>query len=479
MFPSTQLRPSTALRPITTAHLAQTMALLELSADELEQRIQAELSSNPALEIRDLRRCPRCGLPLSFSGSQPLPCPRCNALMHSSGEDPIVFVSPRQDFYRQAGTYAQELPEDDLPQASEDLPTYVLRQIAPDLRPEDRSLAAYILSNLDEDGLLRLSLIEVARYHHVPMERVEGVLSLIQRADPVGVGCLSPRDALLVQLEVLAETQPIPKQAAEAIYHGLDLISRRQYAELGHRLKLSPRQVQQIVTFISDNLNPYPGRASWGDIRQGKGSVPDVYTLPDVVMTRSDDAPGAPLLIEIVSPYAGLLRVNPLFRQVINQAPPEKSDQWKSDMDRADLLVKCLQQRNHTLVRLITRIAILQRAFILHGDSQLEPLTRASLADSLELHESTISRAVSGKTVQLPNGHMIPLAKFFDRSLNVRTALKNLIAQETIPLSDSDLAELLTRQGFSVARRTVAKYRAIEGILPSHLRLPANQTEQI
>jgi RNA polymerase sigma-54 factor len=168
------------------------------------------------------------------------------------------------------------------------------------LRPEDRLLAAYVLSNLDEDGLLRVSLTDVARYHHVPMDRVEGILRLIQRADPVGVGCSSPQEALLVQLEMLAETQPIPDMAAEAICQGLDLLSRRQYAELGHRLRISSRQVQQIVTFISDNLNPYPARF-WGDIRHGKGSVPDVYTLPDVIITKLGDAPGAPLLIEIVS----------------------------------------------------------------------------------------------------------------------------------------------------------------------------------
>jgi RNA polymerase sigma-54 factor len=112
----------------------------------------------------------------------------------------------------------------------------------------------------------------------------------------------------------------------------------------------------------------------------------------------------------------------------------------------------------------------LQREIILHGDERLKPLTRAVLAEELEVHESTISRAVSGKAVQLPNGRIIPLARFFDRSLHIRTVLKNIIDQEKIPLSDSELVELLNRQGFSVARRTVAKYRAMEGILPSHLR---------
>jgi plasmid maintenance system antidote protein VapI len=115
-------------------------------------------------------------------------------------------------------------------------------------------------------------------------------------------------------------------------------------------------------------------------------------------------------------------------------------------------------------------MAVLQRDFILFGDGFLQPVTRASLADELDVHESTISRAVSDKSVQLPSGHIIPLARFFDRSLQVRTALKQIIDQETQPYSDTMLVELLNQQGYQVARRTVAKYRAMEGILPSHLR---------
>jgi RNA polymerase sigma-54 factor len=136
------------------------------------------------------------------------------------------------------------------------------------------------------------------------------------------------------------------------------------------------------------------------------------------------------------------------------------------------LLVKCLQQRTHTIVRLMRRIITLQREFILSGDQHLRPVTRASLANELEVHESTISRAVSSKSVQLPNGHIIPLAKFFDRSLHIRTVIKQIICEETKPLSDSEIVALLSKQGQKIARRTVAKYRAMEGILPSHLRHP-------
>jgi RNA polymerase sigma-54 factor len=134
------------------------------------------------------------------------------------------------------------------------------------------------------------------------------------------------------------------------------------------------------------------------------------------------------------------------------------------------LLVKCLQQRNHTLVRLMQRLVILQRRFVLEGDAHLIPVTRAALATELEVHESTISRAVASKAVQLPNRKIIPLSRWFDRSLHIRTVLKEIIDQEVQPMSDTQIADLLRERGFSVARRTVAKYRAMEGILSARLR---------
>ena len=159
-----------------------------------------------------------------------------------------------------------------------------------------------------------------------------------------------------------------------------------------------------------------------------------------------------------------------LFKRSLAQAPKEKAEEWQAALDQASLLVKCLQQRNHTLVRLMQRLVVLQRDFILNGDAHLNPVTRARLATELEVHESTVSRAVSGKSLQLPNGRIIPLSKLFDRSLHIRTALRQIIAQERKPLSDTEISELLDKQGYQVARRTVAKYRTMEGILPARFR---------
>ncbi len=174
------------------------------------------------------------------------------------------------------------------------------------------------------------------------------------------------------------------------------------------------------------------------------------------------------MVVEILLPIA--VQVNPLFRQAIREASNGKTDQLKSDLEKASLLVKCIRQRNHTMVRMMHHLAILQRDFILNGNRFLVPMTRAALAHRLGVHESTISRAVSTKTVELPEGRIIPIATFFDRSLPIRTAVKEIIAQEKKPLSDNKIVAILSERGYDVARRTVAKYRSMERILPAHLR---------
>ena len=171
-------------------------------------------------------------------------------------------------------------------------------------------------------------------------------------------------------------------------------------------------------------------------------------------------------------PIGGYLRVNPLYRQAIRQSEGDTQDGLRNDLDRASLFVKCLQQRNHTIRRMMQRLVTIQKDFIQYGEKELIPFTRAQMSLELEVHESTISRAVANKVIQLPNGRIVPLSIFFDRSLNVRTVLKEIISNEAHPLSDSELVELLSKQGYKVARRTVAKYRAMEGILPAHLRQP-------
>lgn len=458
-----------SLRPVTTAHLAQTMTLLGLSTLELSQKIEAELSSNPALELVSEKRCPICKRRLTSSQ----PCPVCSHPTYGTNEEPIVFVSPREDFYTYSGggrlTSLDEDSTDEWMQAVDDLPVYVLRQIAPELEESDRPIAAHILTSLDDDGLLSIPLLEIARYHYVPVSRVQSVLHIIQLAEPTGVGSTSPQEALLIQLSALAESHPVPPLADRAIREGMDLLSRHAYPELARLLGTTAREAEKIARFISKNLNPFPARSHWGQ-NQDPTERGNLLQNPDVVISKLNETDQSPLVVEVASPYSGSLRINPLFRESLSHAPADKTEEWQAALDQATLLVKCIQQRDHTLVRLMKRLVVLQRNFILRGDAYLEPITRASLAEELEVHESTISRAVAGKAVQLPNRRIIPLSKLFDRSLSVRTALRGIVNNEARPLSDAQICELLREQGFDVARRTVAKYRAMEGILPARYR---------
>lgn len=454
------------MKPMTTAHLAQTMTLLSLTVDELRQEIDKELAQNPALELAEERRCPMCGRPLSASG----PCPVCSTARSEIEEEPVVFISPREDFRYHSDNPDSEYDSGESASAGEDLPTSVLRQISPELAKEDRVIAAYILLNLDDDGLLAVSLVSIAQYFHVPMSRVQAIQRIIQHAEPIGVGSISTQEALLVQLEVLAETQNVPALAVEMVEKYMAMLSHRQFNEIAHLLEVSQRVVEENVHFISENLNPFPARSHWGDHRQPEESTHLTYHEPDIIITQMNDKPDAPLVVEIVLPISGTLRINPLFKSAVQQASDEKKDEWKNDLERASLFVKCLQQRNHTVLRLMKRLVTLQKDFIIKGEKHLRPLTRAFFSVELGVHESTISRAVSGKTVQLPNRRIVPLEKFFDRSLNIRTVLRDIISEEQHPLSDSELVSVLEEQGFNVARRTVAKYRAMENILPAHLR---------
>jgi len=458
---------------MTTAHLAQTMALLTLTAEELGQKIESELASNPALEVVEEHRCPTCHRIIKERGA----CPVCSLPSNISSEEPVVFLSPRDEFIPKKDYIDTEVEEEPYAPVETDLPTYVLRQIAPDLKPEERGLAAFLLTHLNDEGFLTTTLLDVAQYTHFPLEQVRRVQQLIQHADPVGVGSLNTNEALIVQLEILAETGNVPPLAEKIVHDCMDLLSHHQYSEIAHKFDVSQKEVSFAAQFISENLNPFPARSFWGDVRQPGTDTTEVFHRPDIIINYLNENPDNPLVVEIIMPISGTLQVNPLFKQAVQQAETDSKEELKGDLDKASLFVKCLQQRNHTMERLLSRVVSLQRDFILHGEKYLRSVTRAQISRELEVHESTISRAVANKAVQLPNKKIIPLSMFFDRSLNVRTVLKEIIDHENAPFSDSELVEILSEQGYDVARRTVAKYRSIEGILPAHLRKAVAQRQ--
>lgn len=454
-----------SLRPLTTAHLAQTMSLLVLSNMELRDRVISELSSNPALELLDDRVCPSCQRPLRKSAI----CPSCSRKQQAEG-DPIVFLSPRDSIRSSRNRQLEDQPLDREPAAPEDLTTYVIRQLAANLLPEDRRLALYILASLDEDGFLKDPPPLIAQATRSSLPQVQRVLTLINAADPIGLATQGPKEALTVQLDQLVAENPICELARQILKESFSELGRREYDKIAHDLEVKPAQVREAAGFIHDNLNPYPARAYWGSGRQAPSGDPTVYHTPDIMITNNPNTVEGPLVVEIFSPLAGWLRVNPLFKQAMSDASADKAQDWSDQIEKANLFVKCIQQRNNTMRRLMQLLVSQQEKFILEGARQLKPMTRAELADEIGVHESTISRAVANKSVALPDGRIIPLAKFFDRSLSVRDRIKEIIRNETVPLTDDQIVEILREDDVKIARRTVAKYRSIEGILPARLR---------
>ena len=460
----------TSHRPMTTAHLAQTMSLLEMNNQELAEKIAGELSNNPALELREDLRCPACNRKLINRV-----CPSCSKPTSLSAQEPIVFVSTRTTFNGNGnGNYVSPESEnsfEDFSPIIEDLQAYVLNQIRTELKTEERLIAAHILTSLDEEGLLPTPSVEIAMFHHVPISTIEHVRELIKRSEPYGVGSQTSQEALITQAEILSEQKEIPPHTILLLKEGFEEITQKKFKVLSKSFNLPLSEVTATAKFISENLNPFPAHAHWGDHRNVTEEHLDRYQNPDIIISEQGKQEDPQLVIEVLWPIRGRLEINSAFKKAIADAPSEKSNEWDKDFQKANLLIKCLGQRNHTLVQLMQKIAQIQRKYILEGDLHLIPITRASLAEELDVHESTISRAVNGKSVQLPSGKIVPVAQFFDRSLYIRTFIKQMINEEKEkPISDTKITTILNEQGIDIARRTVAKYRSMEGILPAHLR---------
>ena len=174
------------------------------------------------------RICPMCKRPLPPHG----PCPICSQPASLESQDPIVFISPREDFYTGSATSTGEVPEEPFVSESIDLPSYVLRQAATDLRTEDRIVAAYILTHLDEDGFLTTTALEVARYHHRLPSEITALIEKLKRCDPVGVCSANPTEAMLAQVEVLSETMNVPVLTREVVAAYLHQMSQHHYPEI-------------------------------------------------------------------------------------------------------------------------------------------------------------------------------------------------------------------------------------------------------
>jgi len=457
-------------KPTVSPQLVLANELLQFSSLELEQAVAHELAENPALELREIQRCPSCGAEM-MDGV----CPTCRAaevrVEERSRERLDAFAGNGAD--GEWGDLISRLP------SRTTLAEHLLRQARLTLRPERMAIARHLVRNLDDRGWLSCDVADLASNLGAELEHVEEVLDVVQSLEPVGIAARDARECLLIQIADLHQRGVERPVAERLIRHAWDGLGRSSPASLGRAVDATVDEVQDALRFIREHLHPFPAHAFWAEVREGACPGTTTCPEPDIIICQSASA-GQDYEIEIPQADRYRLRVNTSYccpmddlRDGNRSSRPETWKRWEELCGRARLFVRSVEQRWQTLYDLMHCLVDYQHDFLVNGVQSLRPLTRAQLAEFMGVHESTVSRAVAGKYVELPCGEVVPLAAFFDSAAPVKRIIEQLVdgeSHEETCLSDRAIAEQLAERGYHVARRTVAKYRNDLNILPSSLR---------
>jgi RNA polymerase sigma-54 factor len=259
--------------------------------------------------------------------------------------------------------------------------------------------------------------------------------------------------------------------ALQLVESHLDDLAKHRFTPIANELGVETAEVEEAWGFIRSELNPHPLLSSdGGPIHRGSWSVPG-NIVPDVIISESEDG----FNVEMVESRRFSLSVNSMYRRLLAEADnlplsQDEREHVREYVSRARLFIANIAQRRQTMQKITECLVDCQADFLRHGVRHLKPLTRSTLAELVGLHESTVSRATASKYVLLPNGQVMPFHDFFKASLSVKDLITEMVATETEPLTDQEIATRLRERGYDVARRTVAKYRAQLRILPSSLR---------
>ncbi|EOT9970136.1 RNA polymerase factor sigma-54 [Escherichia coli] len=468
-----QLRLSQQLA--MTPQLQQAIRLLQLSTLELQQELQQALESNPLLEQIDTHEEIDTR---ETQDSETLDT--ADALEQKEMPEELPLDASWDTIYT-AGTpsgTSGDYIDDELPvyqgETTQTLQDYLMWQV--ELTPfsdTDRAIATSIVDAVDETGYLTVPLEDILESigdEEIDIDEVEAVLKRIQRFDPVGVAAKDLRDCLLIQLSQFDKTTPWLEEARLIISDHLDLLANHDFRTLMRVTRLKEDVLKEAVNLIQ-SLDPRPGQS----IQTGEPE----YVIPDVLVRKHNGH----WTVELNSDSIPRLQINQHYASMCNNARNDGDSQFiRSNLQDAKWLIKSLESRNDTLLRVSRCIVEQQQAFFEHGEEYMKPMVLADIAQAVEMHESTISRVTTQKYLHSPRG-IFELKYFFSSHVNtegggeasstaIRALVKKLIAAENPakPLSDSKLTSLLSEQGIMVARRTVAKYRESLSIPPSNQR---------
>jgi len=336
------------------------------------------------------------------------------------------------------------------------------------LPPADHVVAELIIGNIDDYGYLKASVEELSALSNVAGDRILEVLKVVQTFEPAGVGARDLRECLLLQLEREGEQESLE---FEIVRDYMEALGKRRIPEIARGTGASIEEVQESLVRIA-RLEPRPGRAFLANM--------DQFVLPEVFVKRS----GEDFVVTTNNEHIPHLRISNVYKDLMSQGgnTAEVKNYIREKIRAGKFLIKSLHQRQSTIANIAREIVKRQREFMDKGVAFLKPLTMVQVAEVVGVHETTVSRAVSGKYMETPQG-VFEMKYFFtaglqtDSGANVsNTSVKDMIAEifkaedTSKPLSDQEVVKMLKEKGIVIARRTVAKYRMELNILPSNLR---------
>jgi len=482
-----QLRVSQHLA--LTPQLQQSIRLLQLSTLELHQELEQMLSDNPLLErlVDPLDHSVRLLSDGAISTAPSTPATATEGDSEARADTPDDLSGGSGDDAAPAGdadwsfddvARTAKAPEDDnaRPQLEAHqitLREHLLEQLSVTLdNRRDRALVELLIDALDDNGYLEEPLGDIlARLPEeleIEMDELLVALKLLQSFEPAGVGARDAGECLAIQIRRMDKVAFVTRRMALTLVENhLELFAQREFNKLKKILDCDDEDLREAQAVIK-RCNPHPGAPYAGDVSD--------YVVPDVIVKRAKNGWQVSLNREVMPK----LRVNAMYANILKQNKGEGS--LSSQLQEAKWLIKNMRQRFDTILRVAESIVDRQRNFFSHGEVAMRPLVLREIADTLGLHESTISRVTTQKYMLTPHG-MFELKYFFGShvateaggeasSTAIRALIKQLIGAEDpkSPFSDSKITDMLAEQGMVVARRTVAKYREALKIPPVNLR---------
>lgn len=471
------LRQSQTQVQVIAPQMRRSLEILQAPMLELRDMVLEELQTNPTLE-EDLSSA---NLSLDAPSPSSIEDNSSNRLEELNFEQGLAVLKQLgedwQEHFNQdnVATYSAEQAERrqhlfDSFVCETSLQEYIMEQVKlADCSHEEKQAIPYLLGCLDDRGFLTSAPAAIAELSGHKLETIQRALELLQSLDPIGLGSADLQACLLYQLRYQELQDSL---AFTIIQEHFDLLLRRRLVDLSKKLSVSLQDIQKALALIS-NLDPAPGRRFSEDTNR--------TVLADVCVEK--DISGQ-WVVSLNRDYIPSLRLNPVYKSLLakQKLSDSERDYLKAKLQSGKFLMNAIEQRQNTLERIAKQIVIFQKDFFEYGVKKLHPLTMHTVAEALNIHETTVSRAIANKYMQGPFG-LLELKFFFTSgyalqsgeaiaNTSIKDKIANIISEEDPlkPYSDQAIADMLREDSIPIARRTVAKYREELKILPTHLR---------